>query len=108
MKPLLNGKETLNRPQYEFSEKYSTQNAIVGFLNHDTMKTNLDRRLYSCDVFIEVKKAFDTVDHSVLLNKLHHYGFRGVINNWSSSYLRTEHRRHRLDRTSPKKKKKNQ
>ena len=86
LKPLLNGKETLNGSQYQFSEKYSTQHAIIEFLN--TMKTNLDRHLYSCDVFIDVKKALDTVEHSLLLNKLHQHGFRGVINNWFSSYLR--------------------
>ena len=48
---------------------------------------DIDKRLYSCGIFIDLKKAFDTVDHSILLQKLHHYGFRGLINDWFSSYL---------------------
>ena len=44
--------------------------------------------LYSCGVFIDLKKAFDTVKHKILLDKLNFYGFRGLlINQWLSSYL---------------------
>ena len=47
----------------------------------------MDKRLFSFGVFIDLIKAFDTVDHKILLHKLDDYGFCGVINKWFSSYL---------------------
>ena len=47
----------------------------------------MDAGKFSCGVFVDLKKAFDTVDHGILLKKLAHYGFRGLINDWFSSYL---------------------
>ena len=47
------------------------------------------KNLFSCGVFIDVKKAFDTVDHKILLDKLNYYGFRGIVIQWFFSYLAT-------------------
>ena len=42
---------------------------------------------YNLAVFVDLKKAFDTVDFSILINKLEHYGFRGKSNIWFQNYL---------------------
>ena len=63
----------------------TTEHALLGILNK--MQTNMDTKLFPCGIFIDLKKAFDTVDHEILLHKLNHYGIRGIVNNWFRSYL---------------------
>ena len=43
--------------------------------------------MFTCGVFIDFEKAFDTVNHQILISKLNHYGIREVANKWFSSYL---------------------
>ena len=47
----------------------------------------MDLKLFTCGIFLDLKNAFDTVNHSIVLKKLNHYGIRGIINVWLSSYL---------------------
>ena len=43
--------------------------------------------MYSCGTFIDLRKAFAMAHHSILLQKLNHYGIRGTVNKWFASYL---------------------
>ena len=85
LKSFLEKKNIFNDSQYGFREKRSTENAILDIINQ--IENNTDNRMYSCGIFIDLKKAFDTIDHLILLQKLDHYGVRGVTNNWFASCL---------------------
>ena len=45
----------------------------------------MENNLFSCGIFIDLQKAFDTVNHAILVKKLQFYGIRGVVNDWFSS-----------------------
>ena len=53
----------------------------------ETIRKMLDNNKYGCGVFIGFRKAFDTVNHSILLQKLGHYGICDTAYSWFKSYL---------------------
>ena len=53
----------------------------------DKLVKALEKEEVGIGIFICFRKAFDTVDHTILLEKLHYYGTRGIVHNWLSSYL---------------------
>ena len=71
--------------QFGFRGGHSTTHALID-LTEDIRKA-IDDNMYAVGVFIDLQKAFDTVDHKILLKKLDHYGIRGVANAWFKSYL---------------------
>ena len=52
------------------------------------IRNTLDNSKFVCGVFIDLQKAFDTVNHDILLSKLNHYSIREVAFDWFKSYLR--------------------
>ena len=71
--------------QYGFRKSRSTSMAITHLIENLTDAN--EEKKFTAGVFIDLKKAFDTIDHSLLLKKLDHYGIRGVPNDWLKSYL---------------------
>ena len=51
---------------------------------------NINDKLYTCAIALDIKKAFDSVNHSILLNKLFHCGIRGVCHQLLESFYLTE------------------
>ena len=77
MRKFLDKNDILNPSQYSFKTNSSTDLAIASL--YDSMLDNLDNRKIACSLFLDLKKAFDSVNHDILLKKLEHYGFRGSI-----------------------------
>ena len=49
--------------------------------------TAIDKGKFSVGIFLDLSKAFDTINHKILIRKLEHYGIRGVVKKWFENYL---------------------
>ena len=75
----------LYKKQFGFKNFHSTNHAFVSIT--EEIKQALDKDEFACGVFLDFQKAFDTVNHNIVIAKLNHYGIRGITLDWFQSYL---------------------
>ena len=75
----------LHRCQFGFRKNYSTSHVLIHLINR--ISSAIDPRETTVGVFLDLSKAFDTLDHQILFTKLEHYGIRDVALQWIKSYF---------------------
>ena len=82
---ILNEHNILNKSQFGFRKHHSTTLALIDLI--DNISNSLDNKDYTIGVFLDLSKAFDTINHKILLDKLSYYGIRGLPLIWFTNYL---------------------
>ena len=77
--------DLLYKSQYGFRKLHSTELAALEFA--DKIVSNLEQGKLPLAIFLDLSKAFDTIDHKILLEKLKYYGISGKAIEWFQSYL---------------------
>ena len=72
--------------QYGFKAKSSTDLAILDLTQH--VAYQIESKLLTLGVFVDLSKAFDSIDHNILFSKLFHYGIRDNALDWCKSFLK--------------------
>lgn len=75
----------LNHHQHGFRPHHSTAMAILELVNN--IYESFENNQYTVGVFVDLKRAFDTVNHEILLDKLTFYGIKGIPLTWLTNYL---------------------
>ena len=71
--------------QFGFRKFHSSYMALLTLM--DQLISSLEKKQFVIGIFLDFSKAFDTVDHMILLQKLSHYGIRGSALKWFTSYF---------------------
>ena len=81
----IDSKKILSNVQYGFQSNHSTYMAILDM--YSKISSAIDKDEFSIGIFVDLSKAFDTLNHDILLQKLEYYGIRGIPLKWFKSYL---------------------
>ena len=81
----LNKNKVLSRFQFGFPNKHSRNHALISLT--EMILSALDNDQFACGVFIDLQKAFDTVNHKILRSNMNHYGIKGIPYEWFKGYL---------------------
>lgn len=81
--------------QFGFRSGFSTEAALLNFITTVSGSINAGKKVSG--LFLDIKKAFDTVDHKILLDKLYKSGIRGIALDWFESYLFNRRQRVRIE-----------
>ena len=71
--------------QYGFTANHSTNHGLTEMT--EQMRNACDKDLYTCGVYLDLEKAFDTVNQNILLAKLKRYGIKGTSFDWFKSFI---------------------